>query len=237
VVGARQVALRIGCQAFECLPRATGGKPCRRTVSQRRGLLQVWKQLQNPNAIDRLVHEDFVITSGGQGIVGREAFKAWVKDFQARVHNFEFHVVETFQNQDGSRVASRWRLSVATTASWALSRTTHLSRCAGRQSGKLGRMASCATTRWSGMRSKSTALRSRGRPVDTTSSDSPDGLTDDKSAGPIFLSAAAQESRTTSSRRQWRSEICLGPNAHRSRLLICGRLLHRERSSRRCHGA
>ena len=65
---------------------------------------------QNPDAIDYLVHEDFVITSGGQDIVGREAFKAWVKDFQARVHNFEFHVVETFQNQDGSRVASRWRV-------------------------------------------------------------------------------------------------------------------------------
>ena len=72
---------------------------------------EVWKQPQNPDSIDRLVHEDFVITSGGQDIVGREAFKAWVKDFQARVHNFEFHVVETFQNQDGSRVASRWRVS------------------------------------------------------------------------------------------------------------------------------
>ena len=57
------------------------------------------------------MHEDFVITSGGQDIVGREPFKAWVKDFQTRVHNFEFHVVETFQNQDGSRVASRWRVS------------------------------------------------------------------------------------------------------------------------------
>ena len=63
---------------------------------------EVWKQPQNPDTIDRLMHEDFVITSGGQDIVGREAFKAWVKDFQARVHNFEFHVVETFQNQDGS---------------------------------------------------------------------------------------------------------------------------------------
>jgi hypothetical protein len=71
---------------------------------------EVWKQPQNPDAIDRLVHEDFVITSGGQDIVGREAFKAWVKDFQSRVHNFEFHIIETFQNQEGSRVASRWRV-------------------------------------------------------------------------------------------------------------------------------
>jgi hypothetical protein len=57
------------------------------------------------------VHEDFVITSGGRDIVGRGPFKAWVKDFQARVHDFEFHVVETFQNHDGSRVASRWRVT------------------------------------------------------------------------------------------------------------------------------
>ena len=72
---------------------------------------EVWKQPQNPDAIDRLVHEDFVITSGGRDIVGRAPFKAWVKDFQSRVHDFQFHVVETFQNQDGSRVASRWRVT------------------------------------------------------------------------------------------------------------------------------
>jgi hypothetical protein len=35
---------------------------------------EVW-QLQNPDAIDRLVHEDFVITSGGRDIVGKASFK------------------------------------------------------------------------------------------------------------------------------------------------------------------
>jgi hypothetical protein len=68
---------------------------------------EVWQQPQNPDAIDRLVHEDFVITSGGRDIVGREPFKAWVKEFLAKVHDFQFHIVETFQNHDGSRVASR----------------------------------------------------------------------------------------------------------------------------------
>jgi SnoaL-like polyketide cyclase len=71
---------------------------------------EVW-QLQNPEAIDRLVHEDFVITSGGRDIVGKVPFKAWVKGFLAKVHDFQFHVVETFQNHDGSRVASRWRVT------------------------------------------------------------------------------------------------------------------------------
>lgn len=72
---------------------------------------EVWQQPQNPDAIDRLVHEDFVITSGGNDIRSREAFKRWVIEFQSKVRDFEFHVVETFQNEDGSRVASRWRVT------------------------------------------------------------------------------------------------------------------------------
>jgi hypothetical protein len=72
---------------------------------------EVWQQPQNPDAIDRLVHQEFIITSGGQDIVGRESFKAWVKDFQAKVHNLQFNVIESFQNHDGSRVATRWRVT------------------------------------------------------------------------------------------------------------------------------
>jgi ketosteroid isomerase-like protein len=72
---------------------------------------EVWKQPQNPEAIDQLVHEDFVLTSGGNDIRSRDEFKQWVKRFQAQVRDFEFHVVETFQNSDGSRVASRWRVT------------------------------------------------------------------------------------------------------------------------------
>jgi len=71
----------------------------------------VWQRPQNPDAVDDFVHEDFVITSGGREIVGREPFKAWIKEFLAKVHDFEFHIVETFQNHDGTRVASRWRVT------------------------------------------------------------------------------------------------------------------------------
>ncbi|MXP42466.1 hypothetical protein GRI75_12525 [Altererythrobacter soli] len=71
---------------------------------------EVWQGL-NPDAIDRLVHSDFVITSGGNDIVGREKFKAWVRRFQSEVNDFRFYIVETFQNQDGSRVTSRWRVT------------------------------------------------------------------------------------------------------------------------------
>ena len=71
---------------------------------------EVWQGL-NPEAVDELVHEDFVITSGGNDIVGRDRFKAWVRDFQSKVADFQFHIVETFQNHDGNRVASRWRVT------------------------------------------------------------------------------------------------------------------------------
>jgi len=72
---------------------------------------EVWQRPQNPDAIDRLVTEDFVITSGGNDIVSRDAFKAWVIEFQSKVLDMEFEIIESFQNRDGSRVASRWRVT------------------------------------------------------------------------------------------------------------------------------
>ena len=70
----------------------------------------VWKA-RNPEAIDRFVVDDFVITMDGIDVVSKAKFKAWVQGFLARIDNFEFEVIETFQNEDGSRVASRWRVS------------------------------------------------------------------------------------------------------------------------------
>ena len=72
-----------------------------------------WRDVWNghdPDAIDRYVVEDFVITNAGRRIEGREAFKAWVAAFLEQVRDLRLEVVETFQNQDGSRVASRWRI-------------------------------------------------------------------------------------------------------------------------------
>ncbi|WP_395408486.1 ester cyclase [Pseudoduganella sp. UC29_106] len=70
----------------------------------------VW-QGKDFDAIDRFCVEDFVITSGGIDIVSKSKFKAWVKQFNQLVTNLQFEVVETFQNEDGSRVASRWIVS------------------------------------------------------------------------------------------------------------------------------
>ena len=55
----------------------------------------MWQQPQNSEAIDQMVRKDFVITSGGRDIVGRDAFKAWVIAFKARIHDLQFESIET----------------------------------------------------------------------------------------------------------------------------------------------
>jgi hypothetical protein len=72
---------------------------------------QVWQTPQNYDAIDELVVDDFVLISGGQRIDGREAFKQWAKGFGKAISNLDMEEVESFENQDGSRVASIWRLT------------------------------------------------------------------------------------------------------------------------------
>jgi hypothetical protein len=71
---------------------------------------EVWQPPQNPNAIDYLVAEDFVLTSGGIDFVSRARFKEWVIDFQSKITHLEFDILETFQNDQGNRVASRWQI-------------------------------------------------------------------------------------------------------------------------------
>src|SRR5262245_20414678 len=70
----------------------------------------VWKA-RDPEAIARFVVDDFVLTTGGVDVVSKAKFKEWVGQFLERIADLEFEVVETFQNEDGSRVASRWRVT------------------------------------------------------------------------------------------------------------------------------
>jgi hypothetical protein len=72
---------------------------------------EVWQKPQNPDAIDRLCSEDFVITTGGKDINSRAAFKKWVIDFQSKVSDFDLEILEIFENAEGTRVASRMRLT------------------------------------------------------------------------------------------------------------------------------
>ena len=71
---------------------------------------EVWAA-RNPSAVDRFVTEDFVITSAGVDVAGRENFKAWVADFQSKIADLKMETIETFANADGSRVSSRFRIT------------------------------------------------------------------------------------------------------------------------------
>jgi hypothetical protein len=70
----------------------------------------VWKA-RDPAAIDDFVVDDFVITTGGIDIVSKEKFKEWASAFMEKINDLKFEVLETFQNEDGTRVASRWRIT------------------------------------------------------------------------------------------------------------------------------
>ena len=70
----------------------------------------VWQE-RNPMAIDDFVVDDFVLTTGGIEIVSKEKFKEWASAFMEKINDLKFEILETFQNDDGSRVASRWRIT------------------------------------------------------------------------------------------------------------------------------
>jgi steroid delta-isomerase-like uncharacterized protein len=70
----------------------------------------VWNA-HDPSAVDRFVVDDFVIVTGGETISGRQNFRTWIAGFLSKINDLHLDVIESFQNADGSRVASRWLLT------------------------------------------------------------------------------------------------------------------------------
>ena len=70
----------------------------------------VWNA-HNPDAADQFVSEDFVIVNAGDEIRGRDNFKTWITEFLGQIADLHLEVIQSFQNADGSRVASRWRIT------------------------------------------------------------------------------------------------------------------------------
>jgi len=52
---------------------------------------------------------------GGQEITGNENTKNWVKQFLDHVDDLHVDTIETFQDEDGTRVTSRWVLTGSNT--------------------------------------------------------------------------------------------------------------------------
>ena len=71
-------------------------------------LRRVWGPTHDLDAIDELMTEDYVITTGGKVVRGREAFKSWVAEFQGRLLDARTTSVDVFGNSSGNRVVSRW---------------------------------------------------------------------------------------------------------------------------------
>jgi predicted ester cyclase len=69
---------------------------------------RVWGPDHDLDAIDELMTEDYVITSAGSVVRGRDAFKAWVGDFQARLADARTVSLDAFADGAGMRVVSRW---------------------------------------------------------------------------------------------------------------------------------
>lgn len=77
-------------------------------------VLAFWDEVWNahdPDAVDRFVVDDVVLVSGGQEISGKENFKNWIREFLGNVNDLHLDAIETFQNEDGTRVTSRWVLT------------------------------------------------------------------------------------------------------------------------------
>ncbi|MFC7339342.1 redoxin domain-containing protein [Haloferula chungangensis] len=73
---------------------------------------QFWENTWNPpydlELIDRLMTEDFVITSAGSDVKGRAEFKEWVRKFQQKAQGLRLENREIFASAEGDRVVSRW---------------------------------------------------------------------------------------------------------------------------------
>ena len=54
---------------------------------------------------------DVVIEAGGQEISGKDSVKNWVQEFLDHVNDLHVENIETFQNDNGTRVTSRWVLT------------------------------------------------------------------------------------------------------------------------------
>lgn len=70
---------------------------------------EVWSPPYNRDTIDALLSEDFVFVNSGAEVSPRTAFKAWVEAFGSKIEDARLTPIDTFANEDGSKVVSRWK--------------------------------------------------------------------------------------------------------------------------------
>jgi ketosteroid isomerase-like protein len=67
---------------------------------------EVWNA-HDPDAVDRFVTDDVVVVIGGKEISGKDDFKDSIRELLDNVEDLHLDAIETFQNEDGTRVTSR----------------------------------------------------------------------------------------------------------------------------------
>ena len=70
----------------------------------------VWNA-HEADALGRFAAADIVIEAGGQKISGIDDVEHWVQQFLDHVNDLHINPLESFQNEDGTRVTSRWLLT------------------------------------------------------------------------------------------------------------------------------
>ncbi len=72
---------------------------------------RVWHNPHELDAIDELMTEDYIITTGGKAVKERTEFKKWVGEFQKQLLDAKTESVDIFFNEKKDKVVSRWDCS------------------------------------------------------------------------------------------------------------------------------
>jgi len=68
---------------------------------------EVWNPPFRMETIDELVDEDFIITTDGQDLSGRDNFKKWVAGLSSQVSDLKVEIKEMLATDDGQRIITR----------------------------------------------------------------------------------------------------------------------------------
>ncbi|MEM7186272.1 MAG: nuclear transport factor 2 family protein [Bacteroidota bacterium] len=69
---------------------------------------RVWHPPHQLEAIDEFMTEDYIITTAGKTVKGREEFKNWIREFQKQLLEATTTSVAMFSNEEKDMVVSRW---------------------------------------------------------------------------------------------------------------------------------
>lgn len=68
---------------------------------------EVWNPPFRMETIDELVADDFIITTDGKDLRGRDNFKKWVAGLGSQVNELKVEIEEMFAADDGQKVVTR----------------------------------------------------------------------------------------------------------------------------------